>query len=52
MTVDETGRALRSTGGIEVGALLTSHFSDGQLLSRVEGVEHGENDPSGTVEAR
>lgn len=52
VTVDEAGRALRSTGGIEVGALLTSHFSDGRVLSRVEGVKHGENDPSGTVEAQ
>jgi len=51
VTVDEAGRAIRSTDGVEVGALLTSHFSHGQLLSRVEGVEKGENDPSGTVEA-
>ena len=52
VTVDAQGRALRSTEGVEPGSLLTSHLSDGRVHSRVEDVEKGVDDPSGTVEAQ
>lgn len=45
MTTDGNGKAVRSAGQIASGDLLITHLVDGQVESRVEGV-----DPSGTME--